>query len=278
MNRLQLLERRISCATSSRIVDTRSRPIAPTRDPAQRGLWTTGGPPLTRSSVWWVTPYTSAMRLQPARDRPRERLARVGPDALSDAELVAIQLGSGSRGEGALALAQRLLAEFGGAAGLARAEVDELARHRGVGPAKACRLVSAFALAARTQGSVLGLPLQTSADIASVAGPLIGSSRVEKVLLLVADSQARLCRVLIVAQGGAAGCEVPVREVLSLVLRHDGVSFAVAHNHPSGVAEPSAEDRRATGRLQAAANEVGLRLLDHVIVAGPDWRSITASR
>lgn len=224
-----------------------------------------------------MTPYGVAIRLQPVQDRPRERLARVGPDALSDAELVAVQLGSGSRGESALALAQRLLAEFGGVSGLARAEVDELARHRGVGPAKACRLVSAFALAARTQGSVLGLPLRTSADIAAVAGPLIGRSRVEKVLLLVADSQSRLCRVVTVAQGGATGCAMPVREVLSLVLRHDGVAFAVAHNHPSGCTDLSAEDRRATERLQAAAAGIGVRLLDHVIVTGHDWRSITAS-
>lgn len=218
------------------------------------------------------------MRLQPSQDRPRERLSRVGADALSDAELVAIQLGSGSTGENALALAQRLLAEFGGVSGLARAEVDELARHRGVGPAKACRLVSAFALAARTHGSVLGLPLRTSADIAAVAGPLIGRSRVEKVVLLVADSQHRLSRMLVVAQGGATGCSVPVRELLSLVLRHDGVAFAVAHNHPSGTPDPSLEDRRVTARLQAGANEVGVKLLDHVIIAGQDWRSVTASR
>lgn len=225
-----------------------------------------------------MTPYGVAIRLQPVQDRPRERLARVGPDALSDAELVAVQLGSGSRGESALALAQRLLAEFGGVSGLARAEVDELARHRGVGPAKACRLVSAFALAARTQGSVLGLPLRTSADIAAVAGPLIGRSRVEKVLLLVADSQHRLSRLLVVAQGGATGCSLPVREVLSLVLRHDGLAFAVAHNHPSGTPEASLGDRRVTARLQVAANEIGVRLLDHVIIAGQDWRSVTASR
>jgi len=225
-----------------------------------------------------VTPYGVAIRLQPVQDRPRERLARVGPDALSDAELVAVQLGSGSRGESALALAQRLLAEFGGVSGLARAEVDELARHRGVGPAKACRLVSAFALAARTQGSVLGLPLRTSADIAAVAGPLIGRSRVEKVLLLVADSQHRLSRLLVVAQGGATGCSLPVREVLSLVLRHDGLAFGVAHNHPGGTPEASLEDRRVTARLQVAANEIGVKLLDHVIIAGQDWRSVTASR
>lgn len=217
------------------------------------------------------------MRLHPSQDRPRERLSRVGADALSDAELVAIQLGSGSTGENALALAQRLLAEFGGVSGLARAEVDELARHRGVGPAKACRLVSAFALAARTHGSVLGLPLRTSADIAAVAGPLIGRSRVEKVVLLVADSQHRLSRMLVVAQGGATSCSLPVREVLSLVLRHDGVAFGVAHNHPSGMPEPSPEDRRVTARLQVAANEIGVRLLDHVIIAGQDWRSVTAS-
>jgi DNA repair protein RadC len=218
------------------------------------------------------------MRSQPEHDRPRERLAALGAAALSDAELVAIQLGSGSPGEGAVALAQRLVAEFGGVSGLARADVDELARHRGVGPAKACRLVSAFALAGRRGGPPAGLVMRTSDDVVAVARPLIGGARVERVLVVVADRRARVTRVLPVAQGGASGCVVPVREVLALVLRHDGSSFAVAHNHPSGVAEPSSEDVRVTARLRGAAAAVGVRMLDHVIVTADDWRSLTASR
>lgn len=210
----------------------------------------------------------------PAHDRPRERLVTLGASALSDAELVAIQLGTGGAGESALSLAQALLAEWGGVAGLARAAVDELARCRGVGPAKAARLVAAFALADRVAGSPRNRVLRTSADIAAVATPLIGRERVEQVLLLVTNHGQRLNRVLTVARGGATGCTVPVREILSLVLRHDGVAFALAHNHPGGTLDPSRADLAVTARLRSAARGLDLRLLDHVIVTGDGWRSV----
>ena len=221
---------------------------------------------------------STAITALPAHERPRERLAALGRSALSDAELVAIHLGSGGRGESALALAQALLTEWGGVPGLARAGVDELARRRGVGPAKAARLVAAFALADRLVGQPEGRVLRTSADIAAVAAPLIGRERVEQVVLLIADHQHRVSRVLTVARGSATGCTVPVREILSLVLRHDGVAFALAHNHPSGTLDPSRDDVAVTARLRSAERELGLRLLDHVIVAGDTWRSITAAR
>lgn len=218
------------------------------------------------------------MTAPPAHDRPRERLVALGAAALSDAELVAIQLGTGGRGASAIDVARALLVEWGGVGGLARAEVDELARHRGVGLAKAARLVAAFALADRATDRPEGRILRTSADIAAVAAPLIGRERVEQVVLLIADHRQRVSRVLTVARGGATSCTVPVREILSLVLRHDGVAFALAHNHPGGSLDPSAQDLAVTARLRCAERELGLRLLDHVIVAGSTWRSVTAAR
>lgn len=201
----------------------------------------------------------------------------VGAGALSDAELVAVHLGTGRQGEGVLALSRSLLGNWGGVAGLARADVDELARTPGVGPAKACRLVAAFALADRV--SLPDRPLvRTSADIAAIAIPRIGRARTEQVLLIVLDGGHRVYRVLTVASGGATSSVVPVREVLSLALRHDAVAIALAHNHPSGSVEPSEDDVAVTDRLKAASRGVGLRFLDHVVVAGDQWRSITASR
>ncbi|GAA1229375.1 hypothetical protein GCM10009676_09910 [Prauserella halophila] len=170
----------------------------------------------------------------PLHERPRERLVALGSAALSDAELVAIHLGSGSRGQTALELASRLLLDFGGVEGLGRADVDELARHAGVGLAKACRVVAAFALADRGRHAVERLEVRTSRDIAAVAGPRIGRVRTEQVLLLVLDGAHRVSRVLAVALGGATASTVPIREVLSLALRHDAVAIALAHNHPSG--------------------------------------------
>lgn len=212
----------------------------------------------------------------PESERPRERLLRLGTVALSDAELVAIQLGSGRRGESALELAAALLVEWGGLAGLAAAGIDELARRPGVGEAKAARIVAAFALADRTNGPPDGAILSTSADIAAVAMPLIGRARTEQVLLIVTDHKQRVRRVLPVTAGGVAGAAVPVREVLVLALRHDAVAIALAHNHPSGDPTPSPEDKAVTDRVRSSAENVGLRFLDHVVVGGGTWRSASA--
>lgn len=201
----------------------------------------------------------------------------LGPGALSDAELVAIHLGTGRQGEGVLALARSLLTELGGVAGLARADVDELSRMSGVGAAKACRLVAAFTLADRVTPDE-GVVVRSSADVAGIASARIGRARTEQVLLFLLDGTNRVRRVMTVATGSANGSIVPVREALSLALRHDAMAIALAHNHPGGDVTPSTEDVASTERLRGACAEVGLRFLDHVVVAGDQWRSITASR
>lgn len=210
-------------------------------------------------------------------DQPRERLIALGPGALSDVELVAIHLGTGRRGEGVLALARSLLAEWGGVGGLARADVDELSRTPGVGAAKACRLVATFALADRVTPHE-GVVVRSSADVAEIAVRRIGRARTEQVIVLLLDGTNRVRRASIVATGGATGSLVPVREVLSLALRHDALALALAHNHPSGSVDPSSEDLSVTDRLRRGCAEVGLRFLDHVVVSGDQWRSVTASR
>ncbi len=214
----------------------------------------------------------------PAEDRPRERLLRHGAAALGDAELVALLLGSGASGETALDAARGLLIQWGGLSGLAAARPAELARAHGIGPAKAARLVAGFALTGRLQAPRTGVVLGDSAVIASVAQPEIGRERVERVLVLIADGGQRLLRVEPVATGRAQGCPVPVREVVAAVLRHDGVAFALAHNHPGGDPTPTDADRAATDRVIEAAAAVGLRFLDHVVVTDASWRSVSASR
>ena len=214
----------------------------------------------------------------PAHDRPRERLLREGSHALSGAELVAILLGTGARGRNAVALAQDVLARCGGVAGLARWSVPEFARLDAVGPAKASRQVAALALAGRLGSPEEHPRLTDSGTIAAIAQARLNGGRVERLLVLVADSGLRLRHVEEVAKGGASGCGVPVREVLSAVLRHDGVAFALAHNHPGGDPNPTDADRAATQRVADAAGHVGLRFLDHVVVTDAAWRSVTASR
>lgn len=218
------------------------------------------------------------LREVPAHDLPRERLQRGGPAVLSDAELLAVHLGSGTAGRNAVELARQLIVEFGSLHALSRASVVELERVSGVGPAKACRVVAAFALAARIDGPGERRVVMSSADVAETAIPVIGAAAREELLVLVVDGGNRVVRVESVSRGGATTTRLPVRDVLSVVLRYDGVGFALAHNHPGGDATPSDDDKVATDRIRAAARKVGLRFLDHVVVAGEQWRSVTASR
>jgi DNA repair protein RadC len=218
-----------------------------------------------------VHPVTRILDL-PADQRPRERLLRLGPQALSDAELVAVLLSAGQMGESALSLAHRLLHSVGGVPGLARTHPEQLTRLGGVGPAKVARLVAALALSSRREpiGEVI---VAGPEDLVPLLRPVLSGLQHERLAIVVCDRRLRVRKVGAVADGASDGAPLPVRDVLSMVLRNDGYAFAVGHNHPSGNPEPSAADRNATIRLMAAAGAAGLRFLGHLVVTDDDWRS-----
>lgn len=210
--------------------------------------------------------------LQPD-ERPRERLFARGVDSLTEYELIALVLRNGTAGKSALDLAADLIAEYGSVQALAGARPEELATRTGVGPAKAAALVAAFQLSRR---SVRSDPprLRAVEDVASIARGELANARRERLIVLVCDAGNRVQRVVTVSEGALDRSIVPLREILNAVLRHDGRAFAIAHNHPSGTAEPSEADRRATDLVKAAAKTVGLRFLGHVVVTAHDWRAI----
>ena len=175
-------------------------------------------------------------------------------------------------------LAERLLAQFGGVSSLARAHPAEVCRIRGIGPAKSATLGAAFELARRIHSPDERQILASSSAITLAARPWLAARSRERAVVLSCDNRLRLLGVDVVSEGVADLTPLPVREVLATVLRRDGVSFAVAHNHPGGDPTPSRADIGATGRLRAAAEHVGLRFLDHVVIAGAEWRSITPAR
>lgn len=217
------------------------------------------------------SPTIAAM---PPDQRPRERLLRLGPDALTDAELIALVLGTGRLGESAVRLAESLLREHGGLGGLTACDPVALAREPGVGEAKGARVVASLALARRLAHTAESDDVvRSSADVARVAAPLLSGRRHERVVVVVCGPGNRVRARVVVADGAADAAPVPVREVLAEVLRRDGVAFAVAHNHPGGDPAPSDADRRTTAALVDAAERCGLRFLDHVVVAGDSWRS-----
>jgi len=204
----------------------------------------------------------------PAGDRPRERLVWKGPTALADAELLALQLGSGTRGQSAVALAHALLAAYGSLAEVAACEVNELARLRGVGPAKAARLVAAFELTRRLRARIPGARTQLSApaQVYEAFAPLMEDLKREVFRVALLDAQNGLLRDIVVSEGTLSASLVHPREVFKPAILESAASVILLHNHPSGDPTPSREDVRLTRQLVECARLLDLRVHDHVIV------------
>lgn len=213
----------------------------------------------------------------PVTDRPRERLLSRGAEALSDRELLALLIGSGTDGCDAVELAGQLIARHGSLYELSRTPAHELAAGLpGVGPAKAARITAAFQLGRRAAPADAGdrQYVRGSADLARIAAPLLTGLRHERVVVVVCDAAGAVLRKAALTEGAADRSLLPVRDVLALVLATGGTAFGVAHNHPTGQVEPSEPDRRATARLTAGAEAVGLRFLDHVVVTDRGWQRV----
>lgn len=211
----------------------------------------------------------------PPESRPRERLLQNGPGVLSDTELLALLLGTGRSGASAIEVAGELLARFGSLreAGLARAQ--ELTLLRSVGPAKAATLLAAFELGRRAaERNTPALRLNAPGDIAAAAVSHVSDPRREEVFVIALSAGNRLRRVERIGVGCDTSCRVEVREILGVVLRLESPAFALVHTHPSGDLTPSAADVSSTAEVRDAAHQMGIRLLDHVIVAGTRWVSM----
>jgi DNA repair protein RadC len=207
----------------------------------------------------------------PEAERPRERLARQGAAALSDAELLAIFLRVGLPGKSAVDLARELLDSFNGdLASLAHASVSELARLRGIGPAKAAQLAAALELARRA----LAVPLKARDALASPEAVRdwlrlsLGQTPHEVFMALWLDAQNRLIASEELFRGTLTQTSVYPREVVKRALEHNAGAVILAHNHPSGLAEPSRADEVLTSSLKQALAMIDVKLLDHFIVAG----------
>jgi DNA repair protein RadC len=195
---------------------------------------------------------------------------------LSDAEVLALVLGTGGR-DGVMALAARVLAAVGGPAGLARASDRELARVDGVGPAKASEIVAALELGRRVARALAGERPQIwrPADAVALLAPRLAHLDREESVVLVLDRRHRVVREVSVGVGGVAHSPMEPREVFAAALREPGAAAViVAHNHPSGESTPSADDVAITRRLARGAELLGLEFVDHLIVAATGWCSM----
>ncbi|WP_213282341.1 JAB domain-containing protein [Cellulomonas hominis] len=206
--------------------------------------------------------------------RPRERMLRLGADALSDVELVALLLGSGRRGSSALDTSRDLLAAHGGLTGLARADSAALLATPGVGPAKATRVVAALALARRFGTSTdRRETVRTPADVARIARPLLRGPADGRVVAVAGDRASRLLGAVVVPGADAHATPFAVREVLAETLRRGGVTLALVHRHDPGDRRPHPADLLATAAVAEAAAVTGVRLLDHLVLTPDAWTS-----
>jgi DNA repair protein RadC len=216
------------------------------------------------------------IRELPASERPRERLALRGPAGLSAAELVALVWGSGTRGRGAVALAEDAIARHDGLSGLARASELELAAIPGVGTAKAARLVAAFELGRR---SLADWPagrwtVRTPSDVADRLVLQMGRLEREELRVVLLNTKNVVLRVATVYVGNVSASLVRVGELFRDAVRLDAAGVILVHNHPSGDPTPSPDDLHLTAEALAAGRLLDVELLDHLVVGHDAWVSL----
>lgn len=204
----------------------------------------------------------------PAAERPREKLLKSGPEALSDAELLAIFLRTGVRGVSAVDLARQLLTAFGGLRSILEADFDEFTAHVGLGLAKFAQLQAVLEMARRHLGEQLERQdAFVSADVTRkfLLSRLRGCQQ-EVFACLYLDSQHRLIRYQPHFYGTIDSASVYPRELVKSALMYNAAAVILSHKHPSGVAEPSQSDRQITQQICQAMGLIDVRVLDHLVV------------
>ena len=220
----------------------------------------------------WVVdnhqPVGMSIRDWPENERPREKLLSCGAAALSEAELLAVFLGSGTRGLSAVDLGRRLLGTAGSLRGLLSLEPSELAALPGMGPAHASKLKAALELASRHLAQALDREdaIRDPEHAGHYFASRLRDHRQEVFACLFLDTRHRRIAFEELFRGSIDGAEVHPREVVRRCLHHNAAAVIFGHNHPSGVAEPSAADRAITLRLRDALTLIDVRVLDHFVV------------
>ena len=212
----------------------------------------------------------------PCSERPRERLLRHGAQALTSAELLAILLRTGTRGRNAVAMGRQMIDHFGGLRRLLAAESTALLAFPGMGAAKTCELLAVQELSRRAIEEPLrtGRTLSQPERVKQFCALRLAHLRVEHCIALFLDSQLQLIECSEIARGTLSHASIYPREVVKAALGHHAAALILAHNHPSGLAEPSAADVALTRQLKQALALVDVRLLDHLVVGATEVISL----
>ena len=210
------------------------------------------------------------IRELPLDERPRERLAKLGAAALSEAELIAILLRTGMKGANAVDVARQLLLKFQTLGNLSRATVREIASVKGVGPTKAVQLAAAFGLGHRlAREAAVRLKVDNPEIVRELLGAEMRALHRESLRVLLLDTKFHLLRVEEISLGSLNESIAHPREIFRPALIYSAYAFILCHNHPSGDPNPSDADRRLTRRLAEAALLLQVTMLDHIILGAP---------
>jgi len=212
--------------------------------------------------------YPQAIANWPAEERPREKLLFKGPEFLSNAELLAIFLRVGVKGKTAIGLAQELLSRFGSLRELYAAPLEELERVLGVGRAKVAQFKAVIELSKRylTEGFQNRPYVESSGDILKLLYQEMRDLDQEVFKVLLLNGQNHVLKIEEVVKGTLTTAQIYPREVVKVALRHSAAAIVFVHNHPSGVTQPSEDDKRITRDLVFACRLMGIKVHDHIII------------
>lgn len=219
---------------------------------------------------------TLTIRDLPAQERPRERLRLAGAGQLSNPELLAILLRTGMVGQNVMQLSARVLSEFDGLAGLARASFGELCRMDGVSQAKACQVLAALELGRRAAGPTPAdrPAIREPEDVYHLLRPQMAHLEQEQLRILLLNTKHEVLLVREIYQGTVCAASVRVAEVLRPAIRENCPNVIIVHNHPSGDPTPSPEDTSVTRRIRESAELLDIELLDHVVIGARGFVSM----
>ena len=219
--------------------------------------------------------YHTKIKEWPEEERPREKLLHAGPQSLSDAELLALLIESGTGGVTALDVAKRLLVEHNHLAGLASKGMAELIRMKGIGPARCARVLAAFEVGRRIEAGAYNRRIKVGSpeDVVRCMRPGFRSLRKEVFKALLLDSGNKIIRNVVISSGTLNASIVHPREVFKTAVDHLAAGIVLLHNHPSGECSPSDEDKRVTGQMVRAGEVMGIPVLDHIIITDASYFS-----
>ena len=209
-------------------------------------------------------------------DRPREKLQLKGKIALSNAELIAILLGSGSRNESAVDLAKRILHSVdGNLIGLSKMNIKELCKFKGIGEAKAISIIAAMELGSRRRQSevIVKKLVSCSKDAFEYFQAKIGESQYEFFYVLLLSNSNKIIRDVLISEGGISGTVVDVKKVFKAAIENNTSSIILCHNHPSGNIQPSHHDKSITEKLRQVGQQMDISVVDHIIIGDDKYFS-----